>query len=97
MRDRISTLSKARDYGNDDEAGDAWSFTIGWNRKVDPDSGLAPEEPRDPRFLSNEIQSAKYTKCNFIPYNFFHQVSSHTYLALERVFGIGTFILLWCV
>ena len=26
-----------------------------------------------------------------------HQVSSHTYLALERVFGFGTFILLWCV
>ena len=25
------------------------------------------------------------------------QVSSHTYLALERVFGIGTFLLLWCV
>ena len=75
MRERISTLQKARDYGNDDEASDAWSFTIGWNRKIDPDTGLAPEEPRDPRFLSNEIQSAKYTKCNFIPYNFFHQVS----------------------
>ena len=26
-----------------------------------------------------------------------HQVSTHTYLALERVFGLTTFILLWLV
>ena len=75
MRERISTLVKQRNYGNDEEAGDAWVFPIGWNRKADSATGLAPEEPRDPRFLTNEIQSAKYTCLNFIPFNFFHQVS----------------------
>ena len=29
--------------------------------------------------------------------SFSHQVSTHTYLALERVFGLTTFILLWLV
>ena len=69
-------MVKTRDYGNEEEAGgDAWLFEIGWNRKVDPATGHAPGEPRDPRFRTNEIQSAKYTKCNFIPFNFFHQLS----------------------
>ena len=27
------------------------------------------------RFLSNKIQTAKYTCLNFIPYNFLHQLS----------------------
>ena len=54
-RDRISTMRKTTDYGNEEEAGEAWVFPIGWNRNVDPETGLASNEPRDPRFLSNEI------------------------------------------
>ena len=74
MRDRISTLVKQRDYSasGEDAPGDAWQFEIGWNRKIDPATGHSPDEPRDARFRSNEIQSAKYTKCNFVPYNLLH-------------------------
>ena len=74
MRDRISTIVKKQDYTNDEEAGDAWVFPIGWNRKVDTATGHSIDEPRDPRFLTNKIQSAKYTCLNFIPLNFFHQI-----------------------
>ena len=66
-RDRIHTLVKARNYDNQDEVGDAWVFPIGWDKKND-----APAGQYEPRFLSNEIQTAKYTKMNFVPFNFFH-------------------------
>ena len=73
--ERIGTIRKVRDFTNDDnEPADSWTFPIGWNRKVNPDTGL-PNEPQDPRFLSNEIQTAKYTCLNFVPYNLFHQIS----------------------
>ena len=68
---RISTIKKVVDYENEDEAADAWTFPIGWNRNVDPATGNAAE-PNDPRFLSNEIQTAKYTTLNFVPYNLLH-------------------------
>ena len=68
---RISTIKKVRDYENEDEVADAWTFPIGWNRKVDPATGNVAE-PTDPRFLTNEIQTAKYTKLNFVPYNLLH-------------------------
>lgn len=55
MRERISTLVKQRDYANDEETGDAWSFSIGWNRNLDPSTGIPKDEPRDARFLTNEI------------------------------------------
>lgn len=64
-----------RDFSDQsNEPNDAWSFPIGWNRKINPETGL-PNEPQDPRFLSNEIQTAKYTCLNFIPYNLLHQIS----------------------
>lgn len=68
---RISTIKKVIDYENEDVAADAWNFPIGWNRNVDPATGNAAE-PNDPRFLSNEIQTAKYTTLNFVPYNLLH-------------------------
>ena len=73
-RARIDTIQKPRDFGTETETDDAWIFSIGWNRKLDPTTGQ-PNEPRDPRFLSNEIQTAKYTACNFVPYNLLHQLS----------------------
>ena len=48
-------MVKQRDYGNDEETGDAWSFSIGWNRNLDPGTGNIKDEPRDARFLTNEI------------------------------------------
>lgn len=70
-RERITTLRQTRNYANDDDLDNAWIFPIGWNRKGNVDN----LEPQDPRFLNNEIQTAKYTRLNFVPLNFFHQVS----------------------
>lgn len=53
-------------------ASDNWNFQIGWNRNVDPETGAASGEPRDARFLSNAISTAKYTCLNFVPYNLLH-------------------------
>ena len=54
-RERISTMQTPRNYADDEQADDAWVLPIGWNRKVDRETGQASSEPRDPRFLSNEI------------------------------------------
>ena len=67
-------MKKERDYDNEDDLTDSWTFPIGWNRKLDPTTGNAAE-PIDPRFLTNEIQTAKYTTLNFIPFNLLHQLS----------------------
>ena len=74
--ERIGTIRKVRDFSNDaneTDGEDPWTFPIGWNRKLDPATGL-PNEPEDPRFLSNNIQTAKYTCWNFVPFNLFHQI-----------------------
>ena len=70
-RDRISTLKKTRNYDDEQELGNAWNFPIGWNRSANAEAS----EPRDARFLGNQIQTAKYTLCNFAPYNLLHQLS----------------------
>ena len=71
---RIQTIRKVHNFESDEQAGEMWSLPIGWNRKINPLSGLA-DEPLDERFLSNEIRTAKYTRLNFIPYNLLHQLS----------------------
>ena len=58
-------------------------------------------------FLIVRMESGKFTFFKFYKLIFVvvfdnhsslsHQVSTHTYLALERVFGLTTFILLWLV
>ena len=68
----MGTLKLKRDFGDDDENSDAWQFSIGWNRKIDPETGLPMNEPTDQRFLSNRISTAKYTCLNFVPYNLLH-------------------------
>ena len=74
-RERINTVQKKSIFGSQSGVNeDAWVFPIGWNRKLDPGTGRALE-PADPRFRSNEIQTAKYTPLNFVPYNLLHQLS----------------------
>ena len=64
------------DFSKDDDGdNEMWRFPIGWNRKVDPVTGIALNEPQNERFLSNKIQTAKYTPLNFVPYNLLHQIS----------------------
>ena len=62
------------DTGVDEDPDEIWSFPIGWNRKIDPTTGLA-NEPIDLRFLSNSIMTAKYTCLNFVPFNLCFQLS----------------------
>ena len=66
-------MVKVRNFGGDDageaeDPDDIWSFPIGWNRKIDNETGLA-KEPEDQRFLGNAIQTAKYTCWNFVQFN----------------------------
>ena len=70
---------KVRNFGGDAEAeaenpDEIWSFPIGWNRKIDPETGVA-KEPEVERFLSNSIMTAKYTCFNFVPFNLCFQLT----------------------
>ena len=72
-------MVKVRNFGGDasgaeEDPDDIWSFPIGWNRKVDGDTGLT-KEPQDLRFLSNAISTAKYTCFNFVPFNLCYQLT----------------------
>lgn len=75
----FQSVVKVRNFGGEgsgaeEDPDDIWQFPIGWNRKIDQETGM-PKEPADTRFLSNAIQTAKYTCCNFIPFNLCYQLT----------------------
>jgi len=71
-RERINTLKTQKNFDDANDVGDTWVFPIGWNRNLDPETGLPSAEPRDPRFLTNAVSTAKYTCLNFVPFNLLH-------------------------
>ena len=55
----FQSVVKVRNFGGEaggeeEDPDDIWSFPIGWNRKIDNETGLS-KEPQDMRFLSNAI------------------------------------------